>query len=311
MKWTGIALIIGMSFFIAHCSPESEGEFDYLAQQSAQQKLTKKQKDFIERFNAVAKDIRDGKANFSNVDKYFYVFKSVTNIEDADYIFIGENHTHPASQVWSASFANATLTSKDIMFFEGATAGVQINDVTRFILMDIFATREYEKYKSIKDYKSDAIFRIKQKNTILFKQTKPFLALNAVRFNIATGYFWDIKGGGSSFDRLVARNKTMVLTIDKINPPHGGKSVIYTGAAHLPFYEFAFCIAKLKANPTSRNAFLATPGANLTTINDVFYDYFYPRKISGSSRPIWEFIKSKRYAMLFPKNMPHSEIFEP
>lgn len=117
------------------------------------EQLSQEEKDYVERFNVTAKDIRDFPPKGKDIESYFYVFKSVAKLEDAKIFLFGETHTHALNQLWSAGVINRLIKARDVVLFEGAQAGTKVDNVAEHLATGIFAAREYEKLKAHKTYK--------------------------------------------------------------------------------------------------------------------------------------------------------------
>lgn len=280
--------------------------------------LSPEEKDYVERFNTVAKDIRDFPPREKNIEKYFYAFKSVTNLEDAKIIFLGETHTHAANQLWSAALINRMIRQGDVVLLEGAQRGTPAGSLTEYFTTGIFAAREYEKSKSHKAYKATAIDKIRRKFLHLFFKTKAALALNLLNFEKGKGYFWDLTENYQLHPDIAKRNEEMVKAIDE-NLGRSGRIFVIAGALHLPHYEFASTIKNEEEFellypllPHNFTTFLAQPGARRNEINDAYYRYW-----KGLAAPKWaktesifQFIKGKDFAVLIPKNLPRAQELE-
>jgi hypothetical protein len=299
-----------ITIFIAGCGSHVEPEND------AYKKLTQEEKDYIERFNVVAKDIRDFPPKGKNIEKYFHIFKNVSKLEDAKIIFFGEDHTNASNQLWSAGAINKLIKSGDVVLFEGAQAGTQ-RDIPEEITTGIFAAREYEKLKSHKTYKPTANSKIQIKYLSLFYKTRSFLAINELNLEKGKGFYWDLIEGDDLHPDSAKRNEEMVQTI-KNNLIGDGRVFVIAGARHLPHYEFASTMkfeeeldAKFPLSP-SMPAFLASPGAKRDEINLAYYNYWgtLPNTRYGKTRVIFEFLKDKDFVVLIPKNLPNFKSLE-
>lgn len=298
------ALLIHLILLVSACGPH-EGSSSRPSRQ-----LSEQEKDYIERFNVTAKDIRDFPPQGKNIENYFYIFKSVDKLEDAKILLFGETHTHAFNQVWSAGVINRLIKNGDVVLFEGDQAGTKVDNVTEHLTTGIFAAREYEKLKAHKTYKPTAISKIQNKYWNLFFSTKDFLVMNILNFNKGQGFFWDLKQGTSLHPDAKKRNETMVQTI-KDNLKGSNRVFVIAGALHLPHHEFAHVI-----DYTNRFGglvtFLAYPGAKVNELNDAFYSYFdgSAGKSNSDTKSVFDYLKGQDFAVLIPKNLPKAQALE-
>jgi len=301
MKILG-ALLFGSLLFFG-CGDkfdnQSEKEFKH---------LSKEEKDYIERFNAKVKEIRDFPPKIKNLQKYFHIIKSVSNLEDARVIFFPERHTHELNQLWSAGALDKLVKPGDAVLFEGASVNRKF-DVEEQISTGIFAVREYEKLKSQKQYNPQAISKIQNKYANLFFKTINFLALNELNLKAIPGFGWD---SAASKD-LSIRNQAMVFSITQKLKEYK-RVFVFAGSLHIPHYEFADRIELAETlYATQLTAFTTTPGANRNEINDVFYNFFEasPNVLTKpSTKSIFDFMKTNDFAILIPKNLPRFKELE-
>lgn len=262
------------------------------------------QQDYIERFNATVKEIRDFPPKGKDLEKYFYIIKNVPKLEDAEIFFFPETHNHALNQLWSAGALNRLVRSGDVVLFEGGHAGTPV-DVEEQISTGIFAAREYEKLKSHKPYKPIGISKISNKYYNLFNSTRNDLALDELNLKGVRGYFWDLFKGKNLDPDLSKRNESMVATIDK-KLTGDARVFIIAGALHVPHYEFAHIMNFNKKYPISLARFTSTPGANVDKINDVFYEFFngINDTLKTDTKSIFNYLKNKKFAILIPRNLP-------
>jgi hypothetical protein len=289
-------LFLGVLLLLASCGPEHErAGIQNQPNTQISRQYTQEQKDYIDRFNTVVKDIRDFPPKTKNFEKYFHAFKSVTKIEDAEIIFFGETHSHSANQIWSAGLINHLLSKGDVALFEGAQSGTKVVDVAEHFTTGIFAAREFEKTKSHKGYKPISISKLEIKYQGLFFDTKDALAFDVIKLDQLKGYFWDLTQGSSLHPDGKLRNKTMIETIENYRKP-GRKVFIIAGALHLPHYEFAFL---LSIDAALRGALGVVPNI-APTINDAFFVH----APFAETKVIFDYLKNKKFAVLIPKNIP-------
>lgn len=317
MRYIFLSFVFGPVLFLCGCGPSGEADLTNTNTNDQIKNLTQEEKDYVERFNVVAKDIRDFPPKGKDIEQYFYVFKSVAKLEDAKIIFFGEIHTNAANRLWTAGTLNSLIKSGDAVLFEGYQAGSP-TDIPEQITTSIFAAREYEKLKAHKIYKPTAISKIQNKYFSLFQKTKPFLALDQLNLEKGRGFFWDLFQGDNLHPNSARRNEEMVQTIR--NKQTGTNRVfVIAGALHLPHYEFAYAIKSEEELDlkfplvAGMPAFLAKPGAKKDQINLAFFDHWgsLPKARWGTTRSIFEFLKDKDFAILIPKNLPEVKSLEP
>jgi hypothetical protein len=273
-------------------------------------RLSQKERDNIERFNVIANDIRDYPPLGKNIEDYFKIIKSVPNLEDAKIIFVGEVHTDSPSQIWSASLINRMIRKGDVVLFEGLQSGTPVDDVALLLISDIVGTREYEKRKSHRIYKSTSLGGLRYKCLSYADKIKAFLVHNKLNLAQGEGYFWDLGYDGLD-DFESRRNEEMVKTIKRYTTSNGRVFVI-AGALHIPHYEFA---EKMKIEEerhrrtpslTSLDRFLSSFGSKRDEINMAYYDYWgnKPNSVGTLTRGIFQFLKDQDFAVIFPKNLP-------
>lgn len=273
------------------------------------EKLSHAEKDYVERFNVAAKDIRDFPPKGKDIEKYFHIIKSVTNIDDAKILLFAETHDHAGNQLWSAGVINRMVKPKDVVLFEGAPAGTPVGDVSERISTRVFVAREYEKLKVHKTYKATAHSKIESAYLSLFLKTKKFLALNLLNFSQVKGYFWDLLDGTALHSDSAKRNAAMVDTI-KNNLQTDNKVVVIAGALHFPHFQFAWALAEEhKADPGLIAYQLS--GAKIDELNEDFYDYFAGSPNDVTTRVVYDYLKDKDYAIFIPKNSPRFETLKP
>lgn len=261
-------------------------------------KLSQEEKDYIERFNILIKDIQEFPPPGKDLEKYFHVFKSVTNLQDAEIFLFTETHTQPASQIWTAGAINKLIKPNDAVLFEGALANTPAGNVAELITTDIFAVREYEKYKSHKKYKATSRSKIRKKYQDLFIKTKTYLALDTLRLNQAQGFFWDLPRQSTE-----KRNAAMVITIkDQLK---GNRVFVIAGALHIPHYEYAYKMYEMKDDKDLLNK-LVKYQAKIKEINQGFYDM-----TKGSTEIIFKYLKNQKFAVLIPRNLPQARDIAP
>jgi hypothetical protein len=296
-----IAVVILLS--IIGCGLEREG---YPDQEQGYQNISQVQKDYIERFNVIAKDIRDFPKPGKDLEKYFYIWKSVANLDDATILIFGEHHAHSANRLWSAGVINQMVAPNDVILFEGAKGGLPVDNISEYLVTNIFAAREFEKFRldkltkkgKGKEYGPDSLSKILNKFWALFHKTKRYLALNIFKFNQGRGYFWDLIEGNKLHPDPIKRNEAMVNTIkDKL--AIGARVFVIAGASHTPLYEFASALE----DPLIEQAFLRIPGAKADEINDTFYNCFPDAK----TKVIFDFLKGRDFAVLIPRNLPGAQ----
>lgn len=294
MKLLPYISMLPIFLFSLGCDLSKEDRYKLLSQQ---------EKDYIERFNITVKDIRDFPPEGKNIEKYFYVFKSVANIEDAKIILFGEEHTNANNKLWTAGLINKLMTANDVALFEGDQAGTRVFHLSEHFTTKIFATREYEKVKAHKQYVPLAISKMKNKFFELFFKTKDFLVLDILNLGQGKGFYWDLVDGEELHSDCAKRNETMVQTI-KDNLKGDARVFVIAGALHMPHYEFAQLIHDEKEISFGFDMFKNYPGTKEDEINDAFYNYFLTNRTSAKTRSIFEFLKDKDFAVLIPKNLP-------
>lgn len=251
-------------------------------------------KDFVDRFNVVAKDIRDFPKSKKTVEQYFNIWTTVSTWKDAKVIMFGEIHDTAANQIWSAGALNKIIREGDVILFEGGESGTPVKDVNFMIVVSIFLAREYENTKI--HYKPESLAKIWKKYQNLYERNHQSLQPHILNLNKAKGYFWDTKGD------LVARNTALVNTVKKFQTDQNRVFVI-AGALHTPHYAFAHALHSEKI----RAAFSAYPGALIHEINDAFFDYFQAlsgdEKEYASTRVIFDYLNTQDFAVMIPKNI--------
>ena len=286
------------------CAGDDEGTSgiteDYL---DRLRRYSQKQRDYIERFNAVAKEIRDFPPAGKDIEKYFHVFKNVAKLEDAQLFFFGEIHDHAFNQLWSAGAMNRLVTKKSVALFEGAQSGTKVVNIEEHISTGIFAAREYENLKAHKTYGARSISKMEAKYADLFYATKPMLALNILNLNQATGIFWDLMQGKDLHPSYAKRNETMVATIkDNLDAERILSLLVRPIFLTMSLPKVIYKAKQMGMLP----AFLASStSANDRIINDAFFNYF-----PTSTKSIFDFIKGQKFAVLIPKNLPTYESYK-
>lgn len=267
------------------CGPEDEKKLD----------AASADKDFVDRFNVVARDIRDFPKSKKSVEQYFNIWTTASTWKDAKVIMFGEKHNKAANQIWSAGALNKVIKEGDVVLFEGCQSGTAIGDITSAIVRRIFVAREFENIKL--NYKPDSGIKIWQKHYEKnYVKMRQYLETSQLNFQKAKGYCWDTEGDYGQ------RNTVMVSTIKKFLTGQNRVFVI-AGAFHIPHYAFARAISTEKL----RVAFAAYPGALLHELNDAFFDYF--QSLSGdekelaSTRVIFDYVKTQDFAVMIPKNI--------
>lgn len=305
MRYLAFTLLIVLQ--IASCGTETQ---ETIEKPNPFDQLSEEEKDYVERFNVIAKDIRDYPPRDKNIEEYFHIFKSVSALEDAKIFFLGERHTHTGNRLWSAAFINRMIKKGDVVLFEGWKAGTPVDSVVINLTTHIFAAREYEKLQSHRVYRPGVISKIERQYSALFFKTKPFLALDVLNLQKGKGFYWDLMQNKKCHPDGAQRNAEMVQTI-KNNLSGKGRIFVIAGALHLPHYEFAYSIKREEALDVEFPArprmppFLATPGAKKDEINMVYYDYWSKMPNPwGDTKVIFEFLKDQDFAVLIPKNIP-------
>lgn len=267
------------------CGPEDEKKLD----------AASADKDFVDRFNVVARDIRDFPKSKKSVEQYFNIWTTASTWKDAKVIMFGEQHDFAANQIWSAGALNKVIKEGDVVLFEGCQSGTAIGDITSAIVRRIFVAREFENIKL--NYKPDSGIKIWQKHyEKSYNKMRRHLETSQLNFQKAKGYCWDTEGDYGQ------RNTAMVSTIKKFLTGQNRVFVI-AGAFHTPHYAFADALSSEKR----RTAFLAHPGALSHEINDAFYDYFQTssgkKDKYASTRVIYDYLKNQDFAVMIPKNI--------
>lgn len=270
-------------------------------------KLSEDEIDFIENFNVIAKSVRDFPPEGKNIEKYFYIFKSVADIRTAKYLLFGEQHTNSAGQLWTAGTINELIERDDALLFEGNDAGIAVLELEEYILKNILAARLYELKKLPKKHKPDSILAIKNAFSTPFAKTKKFLALNMLRFSEVNAFFWDLRQGKKLHPDSAKRNETMVQCMKDFSSK--GKIIVIAGALHIPHYEFAAAIKSITG--TSLMADYLHSGAKTDILDDAHYRYFTRINSEyGKTKSIFQFLKGKDFAIFIPKNLPRAEFLE-
>lgn len=281
--------------------------------------LTAEEKDFVARMNNNIKNIRDFLPEGEEIEKYFYVFKSVTNIEDARIIMIGDYHSHAGTRLWRAGLINKLMKRGDVVLFEGFELGDYIPEFSLQMLSEICASQEYERRGYKDEEYTSLLFRecVRSVNDKICSLRK-FFDENILNLHNWPGPTtccgWDKLGtGGIDYADLIERNTSLVHAMkrfmghyepadESIAPTH--KVFVDLGNFHLPHYEFAYdMFCELAFNTKFLEEFLKKPDATTEEINNAYYDYF-SKKERGSTRIIFEFLKDKNFAVLIPKNSP-------
>lgn len=267
--------------------------------------LSEEEIDYIERFNVISKNIRDFPRQRKNLEKYFHIFKNVADIKDARFILFGEQHTHSASQLWTAGTINMMIEEGDTILFEGAQANTAVPHIREYITTNIFAAREYELRKTNKEYKAISIAKMISKFDDLFRRTMNFLTLNILHLDKGRGKFWDLRRGNKLHPDDAMRNAQMVLTMKACDPNY--KVFVIAGARHMPHYEFAAALNGMGKDRAK--AYFSAPDGGLRLSNN-FYQYFAHDREYGKTMRIYNFLKNQDYAVLIPKNLPHASYYE-
>ncbi|USN51142.1 MAG: hypothetical protein H6731_01655 [Myxococcales bacterium] len=266
--------------------------------------LSNEQKDYIERFNVILKDVRDFPPKGKDINKYFYIFKNVEKLENAKVFIFGEQHTNSANQIWSAGVINRLIKDGDAVLFEGLEPELKIDNITEFLSSLIFAARTYEKSKLDIKYKPTSISKIHNKYVKLFQSTKEFLALDALSLDKGSGFGWDLNLSDTNELAIKKRNENMVKSIKNKLKSHP-RVFVRTGARHIPHYEFAEIMLQNKENEELQT-YLNTLGTNKHKFIDDFYSNY-----DFSTKIIFEFLKEQDFAVLIPKNLPGIENLDP
>lgn len=273
--------------------PAHEDEFAQLSQN---------EKDYIERFNVIVKNIRDFHPIKNGVlENYFYIYKNVPDIRDAKYLLFGEWHTNSANQLWTAGVVNELITDGDMVLFEGNQGGAPVLEIDDYMLRHVFAAREYELRMLEANYQAKSLSKITKLFSSLHQKTKKFLAHNLLKLRRGKGAYWDLleKGKLNKDDSL--RNEMMVETMKYTGSFK--RTIVIAGAMHIPHFEFAMAINYINQYPMLKAAYL-NYGASLIDINKAHYEYF-GKVISeyGKTKSIFEFLQSVEFAVLIPKNL--------
>lgn len=266
-------------------------------------KLSDAEIDFVERFNVTAKSIRDFPPKKDKLEKYFYIFKSVSDVKNAKYLLFGEQHNNSASQLWTAGVINELIDTGDVVLFEGSQSRNERSNITENIINDIFAAREFE-LRKVK-YTPTSILKITKNFQSLFDATKEYLTINILNFYKGKGYFWDLQQGSKLHPDLRRRNEELAKTLKWSRKKTPGKVFLIAGARHLPQYEFADYIFRHQHKSEFRR-FLAS-GGSADTLDDAFFNFLRGNAEYGTTVKIFDFLKGKDYAILIPKNMPSAQ----
>lgn len=296
-------LLILLWLHIFSCAPDLDNPAHNQGDQQRDH-LPQEDREFIERFNTIARDIRDLSKPYKDLDKllakHFYIWKNVSRVEDAQVIFFGETHTHSASQMVTAGAINRLIKPSDIVLLEGYQAKTEVKDLSLYLTANIFTAREFEKYKDTAgiEYKATSRDAILQKHLQKIKNNLPYLSLNIFNFTKAKAYFWDLLNGGSDYDSMNKRNQSMVDTIKDMKDNNKHVMVI-AGALHLPHYEYT----KALYYNSYRSSYLAS-GGKLKELNDDFYRYFLSiDKDFTTTKVIYDYLKTVNFAVLIPKSL--------
>lgn len=272
-------------------------------------------REFIERFNTIARDIRDLSKPYKDLDaflaKHFYIWKNVSRVEDAQVILFGETHTDSASQMVTAGAINRLIKPSDVVLLEGNQAKTEVKDLSLYLTANIFTAREFEKYKNTAgiEYKPTSLNAILEKHLDKIKNNLNHLSLNIFNFNKAKAYYWDLLNGGSDYNSMNKRNQSMVDTIKDMKD-HTKHVMVIAGALHLPHYEYS----KALYYNSYRSAYLAM-GGKLKELNDDFYKHFLSiDKNFTTTKVIYDYLKTIHFAVLIPKsliNKKHCEQYCP
>lgn len=262
-------------------------------------KLSPEERDYVERFNILIKDIRDTPKPGKDLEKYFHIYKSTSRLEDAKILIFAERHSHSVNQVWTAGLINRMIGPEDALLFEGNLAGKSVGDVAGLLGNNILSAREFEKTKLEDSYHARSLLKIWQKKfRSLYGKIIEFLPLDSLKLNRNKGFFWDDPDKDSA-----TRNAAMVDTIKDARAKYNRVFVI-AGALHVPHYDFAYGRALM--NAAMETAFLAIPGARSFELNEAYYRYYTlnPQKDVGTTKVIFDYLKGQDFAVFIPKNFP-------
>lgn len=309
--------LLGSLVFFLLCSCQ---ETAVKNQNSTSQMSPSEPKSLVENCNDIIKKISNFNSLSSELDKYFYVYKNVANIDDAEYIVFGEFHDDSEGLLKIFTLMNQIIEEGDAILVEkSSTIKIESNRQNLEYVLKIFdalklkslteamAMKDQEKMKAAAVMTDSDSFNIFWKT--LDQKVKDKYNFDKLNFSKASFFGWDLdqgQGGGLDVAAFKQRNASFCREAQKARSQFK-RVLINAGTLHVPHFDFAYALSLLEIS----SPYFGLP--NAYKIGESFYKdiaRYLPKDnkaaFAGLSEDIFKFLKENKSAVLIPKNFPNA-----